>query len=78
MNIRGRITAAAGSMALNVALVLVLSQAAGAATPAAIKPAEQPDSAVVVQVADRKIDQQHCESRLRTRALVALILGMIV
>lgn len=78
MNIRGRITAAAGSMALNVALVMVLGQAAGAATPSAMRPAEQSESVVVVQMSDQKKAQPHCESKLRTRALVAVIIGMIV
>jgi hypothetical protein len=65
-------------MALNLALVLVLGQAAGAATPSAMKPAEQPESVLIVQTIDQKKVQPRCESKLRTRALVAVILGMIV
>lgn len=79
MNVREKITAAAGSMALNVALVLLLAQAAGAATPSAKQPAAEPQgSLVVVQVADQGSAPARCEARLRTRALVAVILAMIV
>jgi hypothetical protein len=78
MNMRERITAAAGSITLNVLVLLVLGQAAGAATPSAMKPVEQPERVVAVQTADQTKAQAHCESRLRTRALVAVILGMIV
>ena len=78
MNIRAKITAAAGTMALNLALALVLGQAAGAATPSAMRPVERPGNVVVIQAADQKGAGQHCERRLRTRALVAVILAMIV
>ena len=82
MNIRGKVTAAAGSMALNVALVLMLSQGAGAATPASERAAmewtAEPAHVVVYQVSDRNTAQEHCQSRARTRAIIAVILGMIV
>ena len=78
MNIREKITAAAGSMTLNVALVLALGQGAGAATPAAHGWGEQPSHVVVQEASDRDTAQEHCRSRAHTRAIVALILGMIV
>ena len=79
MNIRGRVSAAMGSMALNLALVLVLSQGAGAATPAARQEvAAEPATVVVHGVDDHKDATQRCRSSLRTRALVAVLLGMIV
>ena len=80
MNIRGSLTAAMGSMALNLALVMILVQGAGAATPAARhEVAAEPATVVVMHgVDDHKDATQHCRSSLRTRALVAVLLGMIV
>lgn len=78
MNVREKITAAAGSIALNLALVLVLSQGARAATPSAMAPAEEPHHVLVYRTVDRDHAQEHCESSRRTREIVAVILAMIV
>ena len=87
MNVRGKLTAAAGSMALNVLVLLLLGQAAGAATPASERTVQertanewiaQPAHVVVYQDSDRNTAREHCRSSARTRAIVAVILGMIV
>jgi hypothetical protein len=79
MNIREKITAATGSIVLNLALALVLGQGAGAATPAAMQEVKAaPPTAVAYGVENHEHATQHCRSSLRTRALVAVLLGMIV
>lgn len=78
MNIRGRIAAVAGSMTLNALLLLALGQGAGAATPAARGWTAQPAQVVVHEAPDHNTASEHCHSRARTRAIVALIMGMIV
>ena len=77
MNVHGRFTAAVGSVALNVVLTLIFTQAAGAAIPATNGSAHDPHSYTVVLGADHP-PQAPCAARLRTRAIIAVLLGLIV
>ena len=78
MNTYRRFTAAAGSAALNVVLVLILSQGAAAATPATKEPAAAPQSHTIDQGADHHDSNERCVARLRTRAIIAMLLAMVV
>jgi hypothetical protein len=77
MNTYGRVTAAVGSVILNVALALILSQGAEAAVAPADKPAAPVSHPHELVVKLRAADAR-CGSRLRTRTIVAVILGIIV
>ena len=77
MNVHGRFTAAVGSVALNVVLALIFTQTAGAAIPATNASAHDPHSYTVVLGADHP-SQARCAARLRTRAIIAVVLGLIV
>jgi uroporphyrinogen-III synthase len=78
MNTRGKVTAAAASIALNVALVLGMSQGAPAAAADASQAPAETRTVIVYRSGSHDEMQEHCEARLRTRALVAVILAMIV
>ena len=78
MNTHGRITAAVGSVALNVALALILSQGAGAATPSTNEPVPAPRSHVVYQGVDHRASDGHCASEFRARAIIAVLLAFVV
>jgi hypothetical protein len=78
MNTYGRVTAAVGSVILNVALALILSQGADAATPTTDRPAASPVSYPHQHVVKVHAADPRCGSRLRTRTIVAVILGIIV
>jgi hypothetical protein len=78
MNTYGKVTAAFGSVVLNVALALVLSQGAAAATPPAEKLAASPAMHTHVLTTHHQASENRCTARLRTRTIVAVILGIIV
>ena len=83
MNNRGKITAATGSMVLNVALVLLMSQGlmsgdARASTQAMRETAPEPVAVAVHRMDGHPDAAQHCRSAARTRAWLAVLLGMIV
>jgi hypothetical protein len=78
MNTYGRVTAAVGSVVLNFALALILSQGAEAATAPANKLAANPAGHTHEMVVKAHNADAHCASRLRTRTIVAVILGIIV
>jgi hypothetical protein len=74
----GKVTAAVGSIALNVLLTLVLSRGAEAATSPAVKLAANPAVHTHELIGYRHDPDARCGSRLRTRTIVAVILGIIV
>ena len=78
MNTYGRVTAAFGSVVLNVALALVLSQGAVAATPPTDKLAANPAMHAHMVTMHHQASENRCTARLRTRTIVAVILGIIV
>ena len=78
MNMYGRFTAAVGSVALNVALALILSQGARAATPSTNALAPAPESHAVHHRADHHAADGRCVAGLRARTIIAVLLGIIV
>ena len=78
MNTYGKVMAAVGSVALNVVLTSILSQGAEAATPPAEKLVSNPAGHTHELVVSRHDSDARCGSRLRTRTIVAVILGIIV
>jgi hypothetical protein len=89
MNVYGRFTAAVGSLALNGVLTLILTQAAGAAVPATTESmphppsygesVQSPHTSYTVTVgADHHSSKAQCAERLRNRAILAVLLGLIV
>jgi hypothetical protein len=78
MNTYGRVTAAVGSLILNVAVALILSQGAEAATPSANPPATSTVSQPHMITVNLHGTDARCSSRIRTRTIVAVILGIIV
>ena len=78
MNTYGRVTAAVGSIILNIALALILSQGAEAAAPVADQITAKPVSHTHQILVKLRTADAHCGSRLRTRTIVAVVLGMIV
>jgi hypothetical protein len=79
MSTYGRFTAAAGSLALNVLVALVLSQAAGAAAVPAADASVQGSHTYTVHVGtDRAVAHEKCTGGIRTRAIIAVVLGLIV
>ena len=79
MNAHGRLTAAVGSVALNVVLALILAQQAGAATPAADK-SEQARPSYEISVSDEHhaAQEKRCATGMRSRAMLAVLLALIV
>jgi hypothetical protein len=73
------LTAAVGSVVLNVVLALILSQQAGAATPAADK-SEQARQTYEISVGDEHhpAQQKRCVTGIRSRAILAVLLALIV
>jgi hypothetical protein len=78
MNIWRRCTAAVVSVALNVALALVLSQGAGAATPPTNHQAPGLHSRTVHQRAGIQVVEAPCVARIQTRAIIAVLLAIVV
>jgi len=78
MNTYGRLTAAVGSVVLNVMLALMLSQGAGAAVPATNATMRSAHSYTVVVGADHRASHERCASGLRARTILAVLLGLIV
>ena len=79
MNAHGRLTAAVGSIALNVVLALILAQQAGAATPAADKSErEWPSYEISVGDEHHAKQEKRCVTGMRSRAMLAVLLALIV
>ena len=78
MSTYGRFTAAIGSILLNVMVAVVLTQAAGAAIPATGAPVPNSRPHAVYVSADRHAANAHCTSGIRTRAIIAVVLALIV
>lgn len=78
MKLHGRFTAAVGSAALNVALALILTQQAGATIPATHRPGQDLQSYTVTLGADHHPAQQRCANAIRSRAILAVVLGLLV
>jgi hypothetical protein len=78
MSTYGKFTAATGSIVLNVVVALALAQAAGAAMPAS-EAAIRNSHAYTIEVGtDQPRGHDHCALRIRTRAIVAVVLALIV
>ena len=78
MNRYGRFTAAVGSIALNVALALLLTQAAGAAIPATDRSEQGPRTFTVFLGADQHPVHERCVAGIRDRAIIAVVLALIL
>jgi hypothetical protein len=88
MNVYGRFTAAAGSLALSVVLTLILTQGAGAAVLVTTSSVQHPQCETesvhsphrfTVSVGtDHHPSKAPCPDRLRDRAILAVLLGLIV
>ena len=78
MNIWRKCTAAVVSVALNVALALVLSQGAGAATPSTNNQAPNLESRTVDQGAGIQVMDAPCVARIQTRAIIAVLLAIVL
>jgi hypothetical protein len=78
MNIWRKCTAAIVSVTLNVALALVLSQGAGAATPSTIHQAPGLQTHTVNQRAGMPVLEAPCVARIKTRAIIAVLLAIVV
>ena len=73
-----RFYAALGSVALNVAVGLVLAQSAGAAVPAMSERQAEPRHQVIQVSAEAHGVNKHCVMRLRNRAITAVLLALMV
>jgi hypothetical protein len=73
-----RFCAALGSVALNVAVGLVLAQSAGAAVPAMSERQAEPQRQVIQVSAEAQGVNKHCVMRLRNRAITAVLLALMV
>jgi hypothetical protein len=78
MNAHGRLTAAVGSVALNVVLALIMAQQAGAATPVADKSEPEWPRYVISVGDDHHPAQARCVTGMRSRAMLAVLLALIV
>ncbi len=78
MSTYGRFTAATGSVVLNMMLAVVLTQAAGAAIPTADASVPVSRTYTVHLGTDHPSAHEHCASGMRTRAIVAVVLALIV
>jgi hypothetical protein len=79
MNVYGRFTAAVGSIALNVALALLVAQGAGAAVPAMQEQPRDPQTTAVSATADHPAAaHEHCTRGLRAREILAVLLALVV
>jgi hypothetical protein len=73
-----RLYAALGSVALNLAVGLVLAQSAGAAVPAMSERQAEPRHHVIQVSAVAHDANEHCLLRLRNRAITAVLLALMV
>lgn len=78
MPMNERLYAALGSVALNIAIGLVLTQSAGAAMPATGERPAEPRHHVIQVSAAAHGANQHCVMRLRDRAIAAALLALMV
>ena len=78
MKLHGRFTAAVGSVALNVVLALILTQQAGATVPTTGPRGQDLQSYTVTLGADHHPAQQRCARAIRSRAMLAVVLGLLV
>ncbi len=74
----GRISAALGSVALNVVLTLILSSGSGAMARNQDEPRPAPESSVTIQADAANWSDFGCTFRLRNRAIVAVLLALVV
>ena len=73
-----RFCAALGSVALNIAVGLVLAQSAGAAAPAMSERQAEPRHHVIQVNAEVRGAKAHCAMRRRDRAIAAVLLALMV
>ena len=73
-----RFYAALGSVALNIALTLVLSQSAGAAVAAANEQQAEPRHHVIEVSVEAHAANKSCAMRRRDRAIAAVLLALMV
>jgi hypothetical protein len=73
-----RFYAALGSVALNIAVGLVLVQSAGAAVPASDEPQAQPRHHVIQLNVEARATHENCAMRRRDRAIAAVLLALMV
>ena len=78
MSMHERIYAALGSVALNVAIGLVLAQSASATVPASNERQAEPRHHVIQVSAEAHGANKHCVMRLRNRAIAAALLALMV
>jgi hypothetical protein len=78
MSMHERFFAALGSVALNVAVGLVLTQSASAAVPAMSERQAEPQHQVIQVSAKVHGADKHCAMRLRNRAITAVLLALMV
>ena len=74
----GRISAALGSVALNVVLALILSSGAGAMAQTKDELRPNSEAHVVVQTDAQAAADYGCVFRFRNRAIAALLLALMV
>jgi hypothetical protein len=74
----GRISAALGSVALNVVLTLILSSGAGAMAQTKEESRPAPENHVVLQNDTQDAANFGCVFRFRNRAIAALVLALMV
>ena len=74
----GRISAALGSVALNVVLTLILSSGAGAMAQTKDESRPAPEDHVVLQSDAPVASDFGCVFRFRNRAIAALVLALMV
>ena len=73
-----RFYAALGSVALNVAVGLVLAQSAGAAVPAMSERQAEPRHHVMQISVEARTANKSCAMRRRDRAIAAVLLALMV
>jgi hypothetical protein len=78
MSMHERFYAAPGSVALNVAVALVLAQSASATVPAMSEREAEPRPHVIQVSAETHGANKHCVLRLRNRAITAVLLALMV
>ena len=78
MKLHGRFAAAIGSVALNVVLALMLTRQAGATSSTTDGTGQTPQTYTVTLSADHHHAQQRCANAIRSRAILAVVLGLLV
>jgi hypothetical protein len=73
-----RLYAGIGSVVLNVALALVLSQSAGAAVPASSERQPEPQHRMIQVTVDARGTTSSCTKHVRDRAIAAVVLALML